>query len=299
MAKGDRSNLERLLRSTWERQQRQQLHAQTSDPSSSLPQKKKLSKFMWSWPVVGGVFFFVWSGAVTFMTSGHPILADICYVIGEFLFLLKFLTWEEHKNQIPAKRGAVLAAGFLGTFFLTAFAMWGNHRLNPDAPTADRAGILITGVQPRIAVLGEDDLPFVRDAYVTFTNRGQSRIEPGFIFRVRLDLEPNPLDPSAENELFKRGGGGAVFNNENVIEPQQSIGANIPAEINQVPTKQTVVYVTLQATYEDRKGDLFSEECFYYSPPDFKRSLYCNGHNNTWTKQPANWPPKPRPVFWP
>jgi hypothetical protein len=70
------------------------------------------------------------------MTSGHPILADICYALGSVLFVTKFLTWEENKQQAPTKRRAVSGIGVAVTVLLLVLAVWGTGKLNPPTVTS-------------------------------------------------------------------------------------------------------------------------------------------------------------------
>ena len=95
-----------------------------------MPQKKKLNigTLMLSWPVVAAFCF--WGGAVTLMTSGHPILADVFYVAGAVLFLWKLLIWEELKNQRRVKRFAVSAIGVSCVLLMAAVAIWADHKFN-------------------------------------------------------------------------------------------------------------------------------------------------------------------------
>jgi hypothetical protein len=80
---------------------------------------------MWSWPVVGGVVLFIWGGGLTFMTSSHPILADVCFVLGAILFAIKFLTWEGSRGARWVKPTIMVVL-----VILTCLGIWGNHGLN-------------------------------------------------------------------------------------------------------------------------------------------------------------------------
>jgi hypothetical protein len=128
MAKGDREEFERLLRSASDR--RAILEAKKTWDMQRKEIKNKIWKLAWSWTVVGGALFFIWGGALTFMTSSHPLLADLFYLVGSSLFLLKFLTWEEHKNQPTATRRKWSIIGVTVTALLTFLAILGTHKLN-------------------------------------------------------------------------------------------------------------------------------------------------------------------------
>lgn len=91
---------------------------------------------MWSWAVIGTCILFILGGGLTFMTSGHPLLADICYVFGGFLFIVKFVTWEENRRQAPKRRRLVSTIGVVMSALVTILAVWGNHKLNPAPANA-------------------------------------------------------------------------------------------------------------------------------------------------------------------
>jgi hypothetical protein len=90
--------------------------------------KLPMSELAWSWPVVGAVLFFVWGGAIAFMTSTHPNLADSFFIAGSALFIAKFLSWEDAKKH--GKRGAITALTMTAIATITIGALWGNHRIN-------------------------------------------------------------------------------------------------------------------------------------------------------------------------
>lgn len=86
---------------------------------------------VWSWGVVGTVVGFFLGGGVTFMTTSLPWIADIFYITGAGLFLIKFLTWEEVEKQGLDISTYVI----VGTILVTALVIWGNHYLNPPRTT--------------------------------------------------------------------------------------------------------------------------------------------------------------------
>jgi hypothetical protein len=94
--------------------------------------KLSISKLVWSWPVVGGSLFFILGGGLTFMTSTHAILADISYLVGAALFLGKFLTSEESRQQPHRKRRRIHRIGITVTTMILVIALLGNHKMNPS-----------------------------------------------------------------------------------------------------------------------------------------------------------------------
>ena len=84
----------------------------------------------WSWVVVGTVVSLIIALAVTFMTSSHVWLGDIFFLLAGTLFLAKFFTWEDARQQSPAIRRRLSLIGLLTTVTLTIVALVGNHYLN-------------------------------------------------------------------------------------------------------------------------------------------------------------------------
>jgi hypothetical protein len=125
MAKGDRAEFDRLLHSASDRQTILQAKGM-----ANAPHKQSVGQLIWSWPVVGVFVPFIWGGGVTFMTSGHPLLADPFYISGTIFLLAKFLTWEENRKQTKWKRRILSCAGVIAVALVTSLAIWGNHKLN-------------------------------------------------------------------------------------------------------------------------------------------------------------------------
>jgi hypothetical protein len=90
---------------------------------------------IWSWVVVGAIVLFFLGGGVSFMTSSHPWIADAFYLAGAVLFLTKFLTWEEAKQQERTIRRRTSTYAIAGTVLVTISAVWGNHNLNQSPTT--------------------------------------------------------------------------------------------------------------------------------------------------------------------
>lgn len=83
---------------------------------------------IWSWAVVGTIILFILATGIAFMTSGHPYVADLFFLVSGALFLSKFLTWELSKGH--KKRRFIQAIAVLITAIFVIGAIYGNHRLN-------------------------------------------------------------------------------------------------------------------------------------------------------------------------
>jgi|NGEPerStandDraft_6_1074524.scaffolds.fasta_scaffold08182_3 hypothetical protein len=95
--------------------------------------KKTISQQILGWVVVGAIILFFLAGGLTFMTSGvpyHVLLADIFYCIAGVLFIWKFLTWEDAKQQDSHKRRDISAIAIGCTVVVLVVAVGGNHYLN-------------------------------------------------------------------------------------------------------------------------------------------------------------------------
>ncbi len=88
---------------------------------------------IWSWVVVGAVVVLGLGTGVAFTTSGHPWIADACYVFSAALFVARFFTWEDIRQQelTRRRRANSLAAG--AATIILALIIAGNHYLNPSA----------------------------------------------------------------------------------------------------------------------------------------------------------------------
>src|SRR5580704_14318204 len=97
-----------------------------------------LWKQIWSWPVVGVVVPLVLGGGIAFTTSSHPWLADVFYLAGGILFIVKFLTWEDARQLDAVKRRNSYGLAIGLTLIVLCVAIWGNHRLNVSGQDASR-----------------------------------------------------------------------------------------------------------------------------------------------------------------
>jgi hypothetical protein len=101
-----------------------------------VKERVELWKQIWSWPVVSVVVPLVLGGGIAFMTSNHPWLADVFYLTGGILFIVKFSVWEVARGLDTAKRRNPFGLAIGLTLAVLCGAIWGNHRLNApqDAP---------------------------------------------------------------------------------------------------------------------------------------------------------------------
>jgi hypothetical protein len=102
----------------------------TKPPTGDAAASDSIVSKLWSWTVVGTVVVLLIGGGVNFTTSGHPWIADWFYAAGAALFLAKFLTWEEAKQQDAKKRRKFVLIGVVLTTVLVLGAAFGNHRIN-------------------------------------------------------------------------------------------------------------------------------------------------------------------------
>jgi len=73
------------------------------------------------------------AGGIAFMTSSHAWLADVFYLAGGILFIVKFLTWEDARQLDSLKRRNSYGLAIGLTLIVLCAAIWGDHRLNaPD-----------------------------------------------------------------------------------------------------------------------------------------------------------------------
>lgn len=104
------------------------------------PPKKNLAVYVWSWVVVGAVALFLLGFGGNFMTS-HAVIADIFFVAGILLLLVKFWTWEEAKHDDRRKRAALLVVSTLIALTLIVGACALTRYMNkPQVNTLAQAG---------------------------------------------------------------------------------------------------------------------------------------------------------------
>lgn len=92
--------------------------------------KKTIWAQIWSWSVVGVIVPFALAGGIAFMTSEHPWAADGFYVGGTLLFLIKFWTWEEARQQPRAPKQVFQVGITLLALIVVGLAVLWNHTIN-------------------------------------------------------------------------------------------------------------------------------------------------------------------------
>ena len=97
--------------------------------------KKSLWQQAWSWVVVGAIIFFLLGGGLTFMTSSHPLIADAFYLASGALFTVKFLTWEDARQQERNRRRLICAFVIIAAIIVVTGAVEMNHWINKGVPT--------------------------------------------------------------------------------------------------------------------------------------------------------------------
>jgi hypothetical protein len=100
-----------------------------------------------SWSVVGAVIFLLLGTAIAFTTSNHPHLGDFFYVLSGAIFLSKFLTWEDARQEAASKRRIIYAIAITLTLLFLSVVIAGNHRINPSRPAP--ASVPPVSVQPQ------------------------------------------------------------------------------------------------------------------------------------------------------
>lgn len=96
-----------------------------------------IGKKIWSWVVVSvfvGLALGLWG---TFLTSAHPLAADIFFVAGAIVFLAKFLTWEDARQQPGAYKNWLFGGITILVLILTALALRWNHTINQAGSATD------------------------------------------------------------------------------------------------------------------------------------------------------------------
>jgi|GEM_PF-6507525 hypothetical protein len=90
---------------------------------------RTIEQLIWSWVVVGTIIIFILGAGISFMTSNHPIMADLFFTLGAGLFLSKFLTWELSKQHKKRIKIYVITIGI--TSIALTVSICDNHYLNP------------------------------------------------------------------------------------------------------------------------------------------------------------------------
>jgi thioredoxin 1 len=97
--------------------------------------------------VVGVIVPFALAGGIAFMTSEHEWVADGFYAGGTLLFLIKFWTWEDARQQPRAPRQALQVGVTLLALIVVGLAVLWNHTLNGVNPVPPSQGQLAAGAK--------------------------------------------------------------------------------------------------------------------------------------------------------
>jgi hypothetical protein len=139
------------------------------------------------------VFLFI-GGGFTFMTSSHPWIADVFYLLGALLFLMKFLTWEEAHQQDPKQRVKFMTSGVLIVFVLSALMMIGNHKLNENA--VDKPAFDLSVISIGRGDFGDPGSPPIGTVFVIWINlinKGAPSIAQGFTLDFQRSTDASPV----------------------------------------------------------------------------------------------------------
>jgi hypothetical protein len=103
---------------------------------NSADAKPTIGKQIWSWPVVGAAVAFAGTAALTFTTTGHPILADAWYLVAGLLLIAKSISWDEARLEAPKSRNLIVGVMVGLAVLVVGGAILGNHHLNPAPSSA-------------------------------------------------------------------------------------------------------------------------------------------------------------------
>jgi hypothetical protein len=170
------------------------------------PPRPRIGQMIWSWLVIGGVVFFLLTDGVAFMTTGHPTLASIFYLLGAVLFLVKFLTWEETKRASGDKRTFVSLLAIVGTVVLTAAALWGTVKLNPSVPQVSASSNQLVKTQSTATV---PSVPPIGICYAILMGQGNGDSIPV------MTENPTAVPVDDVTMQFER----QIYGDESEIEP--------------------------------------------------------------------------------
>src|ERR1017187_5148616 len=161
---------------------------------------------LWSWSAVGGVVLCIVSGGFSFMTSSHPLIADGSYIAAAVLFLSKFVTWEETRQQDDGARLKVVVGGVGITLAVLSASIFGNHRLNASKqvkPYADPSTFV-----EFVRAYPSGGFPLFRAGHQVILNIFILNQGPLLAHDVRWDafvsLLQTPVLASVENELYEQ-----------------------------------------------------------------------------------------------
>jgi thioredoxin 1 len=99
-----------------------------------------IGKKIWSWVVVSAFVVLALGFWGTFLTSGHPWAADMFFVVGAVIFLAKFLTWEDARQQPGASKKLLFGGITILVLIFTALALRWDHTITQASSATDHAG---------------------------------------------------------------------------------------------------------------------------------------------------------------
>ncbi len=183
------------------------------------------------------------------MTSNHPWLADVFFLSCGNLFLAKFLTWEEARQQDAPKRRNSYALAIGSTLLVLVIAIAGNHWINRNAALSATQSNSVpsspsVGNQPERK--GVEDSP-----------KAGARTPPQEHFP---ENQPKPTKPQGKTHVKGQGsnsgnsisGSGNVIgdNNQVTISPNQTLASPPPVQAIRIVSQDYVSSDDPSAPYE-------------------------------------------------
>jgi thioredoxin 1 len=99
-----------------------------------------IGKKIWSWVVVSAFVVLALGFWGTFLTSGHPWAADMFFVVGAVIFLAKFLTWEDARQQPGVSKKLLFGGITILVLIFTVLALRWDHTINQASSATDGTG---------------------------------------------------------------------------------------------------------------------------------------------------------------
>jgi len=99
-----------------------------------------IGKKIWSWVVVSAFVVLALGFWGTFLTSGHPWAADVFFVVGAVVFVAKFLTWEDARQQPGVSKKLLFGGITILVLIFAVLAVRWDHTINQASSATDGAG---------------------------------------------------------------------------------------------------------------------------------------------------------------
>jgi acyl carrier protein len=99
-----------------------------------------IGKKICSWVVVSVFVVLALGFWGTFLTSGHPWAADVFFVVGAVIFLAKFLTWEDARQQPGVSKKLLFGGITILVLIFTLLALRWDHTINQASSATDGTG---------------------------------------------------------------------------------------------------------------------------------------------------------------